>query len=74
MMTKILTVVATSALVVSLWSTVIAICLKLEPKDDLLTLTGLLLSWPVISGALAIGGASTFSGEIKALLKRVAEK
>ena len=39
-----------------LGSTLIAIWLRLEATEDLLTLTGLLLSWPVAAGGLVFGG------------------
>jgi len=67
-MTKALAWIAMVTLVVSLSSTLFAIWLQLQPKDDLLRLTELLLSWQVIAGGLALGGAVTFSKEIKHLL------
>jgi hypothetical protein len=67
-MTTVLAWIAIVALIISLTSTLIAIWQQLPAKDDLLSLTELLLSWQVIAGALAIGGASAFSEEIKILL------
>ena len=58
------------SLILTLGSAFIAIWLQLPPKDDLLRLTSSLLSWQVIAGGLAVGGASTFAAEIKDSLKR----
>lgn len=71
-MTKALAYVAILALILSLGATLITIWLQVPAKDDYLRLTGLLLSWPVIAGGLAIGGGSTFSQEVRQLLNRVA--
>lgn len=71
-MTKALAWVAIIALIGSLGSTFVAIWLELDPKGDLLRLTELLLSWQVIAGGLAIGAGSTFKGEIKNWLNKVA--
>jgi hypothetical protein len=67
-MTTTLAWIAIVTLIVSLTSTLVAIWGQLPPKDDLLRLTELLLSWQVIAGGLAIGGASAFSEQIKRLL------
>jgi hypothetical protein len=63
--------IAIVALVVSLASTIIAIWFQCTPKNDLLDLTKLLLSWQVIAGGLAAGAASTFHEEIRGLLKKI---
>lgn len=69
-MAKALATVALLALIVTLGSALTAIWLQLTPKDDLLKLTQLLLSWQVIAGGLAVGAAKTFEVEIRGLLKR----
>jgi len=69
-MARALAHVALVALIVTLGSALTAIWFQLTPKDDLLKLTQLLLSWQVIAGGLAVGGAKTFDVEIRALLKR----
>lgn len=69
MMAKTLAVVALIALILTVGSDLLAIWLKLEPKDDLLQLTQLLLSWQVIAGGLVVGGANVFQQEIKNLLR-----
>ncbi len=72
-MAKALAVVAISALIVTLVSTLVAIWLQLEPKAELFNLIKLLLSWQVIAGGLAAGGGKTFQKEIKELLGRIAK-
>ena len=67
-MTKWLAYIALTSLIISLSSTFIAIWLQLVPKDDLMQLTELLLSWQIIAGGLAIGGVHTFKTEIKKIL------
>lgn len=69
-MAKALAYVAILALILTLGSTLVTIWAQLPPKDELLKLAQLLLSWQVIAGGLAVGGGKTFKGEIKALLKR----
>ena len=71
-MAKALAYVALVALILTLGSTLLTICAQLKPKDELLKLTQLLLSWQVIAGGLAVGGGKTFNQEIKALLMRIA--
>ncbi len=70
-MAKALAIVALVALILTLGSTLVAIWGQLTPKDELLKLTQLLLSWQVIAGGLAVGGAKTFQTEIRALLARI---
>jgi hypothetical protein len=70
-MAKALAIVALVALIFTLGSTLVAIWGQLTPKDELLKLTQLLLSWQVIAGGLAVGGAKTFQAEIRALLARI---
>jgi hypothetical protein len=74
LMAKALAYVALVVLILTLGSTLITIWAELNPKADLLTLTQHLLSWPVIAGGLAVGGAKTFNQEIKDLLKRIARQ
>ena len=69
-MTQNLVVVATVVLGILILSDYVAILCQCAPKDDLLRLTEILLSWKVIAGGLAIGGASTFAAEIKTRLTR----
>ena len=71
-MAKALACVALIALILTLGSTLLTIWAQLNPKDELLKLTQLLLSWQVIAGGLAVGGGKTFKEEIKGLLKRIA--
>jgi hypothetical protein len=73
-MAKILAGVGLMALIATLVSTLVAIWLQWPSRADLLTLTQHLLSWQVIAGGLAVGGAKTFQGEIKDLLKRIGPK
>ena len=72
MMAKALGYVAIMALILTLGSTLLTIWLQMKPKDELLKLTQLLLSWQVIAGGLAVGGGKTFKDEIKGLLNRIA--
>ena len=72
-MAKALAYVALVALILTLGSTLYAIWAGLNPKGDLLQLTQHLLSWQVIAGGLAVGGAKTFKQEIKDLVKRIAK-
>jgi hypothetical protein len=74
LMAKALAYVALVVLVLTLGSTLLTIWFKWEPKKDLLDLTRLLLSWQVIAGGLAVGGAKTFGQEINGLLGRIAKK
>ena len=71
-MAKALAYTALVVLILTLGSTLVAIWYQLQPKEDLLRLTGLLLSWQVIAGGLAIGGVHTFREEIGKLLNRIA--
>jgi len=61
LMAKALAYVALVALILTLGSTFLAIWAELKPKGELLQLTQLLLSWQVIAGGLAVGGAKTFN-------------
>lgn len=72
-MAKALAYVALIALILTLGSDLLAIWLQLEPKDELLKLTQLLLSWQVIAGGLVVGGGKSFQQEIKGLLGRIAK-
>lgn len=72
-MSKILAVIAMITLTITLVSTVIAIWWRLEPREDLIRLTEILISWQVIAGGLIIGGAKTFKTEIQKLLNRAAK-
>jgi hypothetical protein len=65
---KALAYVAVVAVTLTLASTLVAIWWQLGPKGDLLALLQLLLSWKVIAGGLAVGGAVTFEREIKSLI------
>jgi hypothetical protein len=49
---------------------VFAILAQLPAKEDLLRLSELLLSWQVVGGSLAVGGAVTFQSEIRARIGR----
>lgn len=70
-MAKALACVALVALILTLGSTLLTIWLQAPPKEELLKLTQLLLSWQVISGGLAVGGATTFQAEIETLLGKI---
>ena len=72
-MAKALAYVALVALILTLGSTLLTIWAQLKPKDKLLKLTQLLLSWQVIAGGLVVGGGKTFQQEIKGLLGRIAK-
>ena len=69
LMAKALAYTALVALILTLGSTLVTIWHQLQPKEDLLRLTGLLLSWQVIAGGLAYG----FREEIGKLLNRIAK-
>ena len=69
-MAKALAIFSFITLVIVLGSTVVAIWTEMAQKDDLLTLTELLLSWEVIAGGLAIGAAKTFRKEIESWLTK----
>lgn len=49
-------VIALSFVTIILASTVLAICFRSAATDDLLSLTELILSWPVAAGGLVFGG------------------
>ncbi len=70
-MAKALAYVALVALILTLGATLVTICAQSEPRNDLLKLTQLLLSWQVVAGGLVIGGGTTFKEEIKGILKRM---
>ena len=70
-MAKALGLVALVAVTLTLGSALVAIWGQLPPKDDLLELTQLLLSWKVITGGLVLAGVKTFEEEIKGVLKRI---
>ena len=72
-MAKALGLVALVAVTLTLGSAFVAIWGQLPPKDDLLKLTQLLLSWKVITGGLVLAGVKTFENEIKDVLKRFAK-
>jgi hypothetical protein len=70
-MPRALAIVALLALIFSLGSTFLAIWTeRTATTKDLLDLTKLLLSWPIISGGLVVGGATAFRDQIKDRLKR----
>jgi CO/xanthine dehydrogenase FAD-binding subunit len=70
-MPRALAVIAIIALILSLGSTFLAIWTdRTAATKDLLDLTKLLLSWPIISGGLVVGGATVFRDQIKDRLKR----
>ena len=69
-MAKALAIFSFITLFIVLGSTVYAIWTEMAQKDDLLTLTELLLSWEVIAGGLAIGTGTTFNTEIKSWLTK----
>jgi hypothetical protein len=73
-MAKALTIVALGTLILTVGSTLVTIWWQLTPKDDLLKLTQLILSWQVIAGGLAVGGTKTFEDEIKTLLQKIASR
>ncbi len=70
-MAQILGIVAIVALIVTLVSTIVAIWMESAAAAQFLELTNSLLSWQVIAGGLATGGASTFYTEIKAVLTKL---
>ncbi len=70
-MAQILGIVAIVALIVTLVSTIVAIWMESAAAAQFLELTNSLLSWQVIAGGLAMGGASTFYTEIKAVLTKL---
>jgi len=72
-MAKILGGVALLALIVTLAFTLLEIMKEPAPTADLLKLTQLLLSWPVIAGGVGMGAAATFKGEIRGMLSRIAK-
>jgi hypothetical protein len=47
----------------------LAILFDLGAKEDLLELTGMILSWPAVAGATAAGVSWAYKDEIKILLK-----
>jgi hypothetical protein len=69
-MSKTLAGIALAAITVLLVLDFVTILAELPAKQDLLTLTGVLLSWQVVAGGLAVGGAATFRNEIKARILR----
>ncbi|MFI5167048.1 MAG: hypothetical protein ACHQQS_10535 [Thermoanaerobaculales bacterium] len=71
-MARTLAVVALVALIATLLCTLWEVMNEPTPADDLLKLTQLLLSWPVITGGLAVGGGVTFRVEIRGMLHRIA--
>jgi len=58
------------SLMLSLVLTFIEILGQFPHKEDLLELTGLLLSWPVITGAVTIGAGTAYRDEIRGVLER----
>ncbi len=71
-MAQMLGIVAIVALIVTLVATIVTIWIKSAAAVQFLELTKALLSWQVIAGGLAIGGASTFYTEITAVLTNLA--
>ncbi len=69
-MAKALAIVAVFALIAVLGSAIVANWIHDTAKEDFFKLTQLLLSWQVIAGGLAAGGAKTFEAELKSRLKR----
>ena len=59
------------SLMLSLVLTFVEILGQFSHKEDLLELTGLLLSWPVITAGVTIGAGTVYNSEIKDLLGRV---
>jgi hypothetical protein len=62
-----LAIIALSSLVVTLFSTILAIWQESSQKADFLELTKILLDWKIIAGGLLIGGGK----EIKNLIRRI---
>ena len=69
-MAKTLGYVAILSLIVSLVLTIVTIWMKTDSAIQYLELTKVLLSWQVIAGGLAIGGASTFKSDISEFLRK----
>ena len=70
-MAQILGIVAIVALIVTLVLTIVTIWMESASAAQFLELTNSLLSWQVIAGGLAMGGASTFYTEIRAVLTKL---
>lgn len=58
------------SLMLSLVLAFVEILWQFPHKDDLLQLTGLLLSWPVITAGVTIGAGTVYRDEIKGVLQR----
>lgn len=69
-MAKTLAIIAILMLVLTLGSTLVAIWWDLNPKDDLLKLAELILSWEVIAGGLVVGAGSSFRTAIEDRLRK----
>ena len=66
----VLTVIAIVSLIVSLVLTIVTIWLQTDSANQYLELTKVLLSWQVIAGGVAVGGAKTFKTEIGKFLTK----